>query len=33
MIDMIRAYGSQKMRLKKVLTIFNHFLKHANYSG
>ena len=27
---MIRAYGSQGMRLKKESTIFNHYLKHAN---
>ena len=27
--NMIRAYGSQWMRLKKVSTIFNHYLKHA----
>ena len=28
---MIRACGSQWMRLKKVSTIFNHYLKHAKY--
>ena len=28
--NMIRAYGSQWMRLKKVSTIFDHYLKHAN---
>ena len=27
--NMIRAYGSQCMHLKKVSTIFNHYLKHA----
>ena len=27
--NMIRAYGAQGMRLKKVSTIFNHYLKHA----
>ena len=27
--NMIRAYGSQWMRLKKVSTIFNHYLKHT----
>ena len=27
--NMILAYGSQWMHLKKVSTIFNHYLKHA----
>ena len=27
--NMIRACGSQGMRLKKVSTIFDHYLKHA----
>ncbi len=27
--NMIRACGSQGMRLIKVSTIFNHYLKHA----
>ena len=27
--NMIRAYGSRWMRLKKVSTIFDHYLKHA----
>ena len=31
--NMIRAYGSQEMRLKKVSTISNHYLKHANFRG
>jgi hypothetical protein len=31
--NMIRAYGSQWMRLKKVSTIFNHYLKHAKLSN
>ena len=28
---MIRACGYQGMRLKKVSTIFDHYLKHAEY--
>ncbi len=28
---MIRACGSQGMRLKKVSTFFNHYLKHAAF--
>ena len=29
--NMIRDYGSRWMRLKKVSTIFDHYLKHAVY--
>ena len=29
-IEMIRACESQGMRLKKMSTIFNHYLKHAD---